>query len=235
MKDLEGMTVAVTGAFGALGSIVVETLAEAGARVVAIDRLDEKVAAAPRHSVTVRGGIDLAVRDEATAVFQSIRAEIGAIQGLVNIAGGFRWESIGQGSVDTWDFLYGVNLKTALNATMAALPHFGVAPSEPRGRIVFIGAAASLAAGLGMGAYAASKAAVARLTESLAAELKDSGFTVNAILPSIIDTPANRRDMPKAEFDRWVKPHAIADLIAFLLSPKAAAINGASIPILGRV
>jgi NAD(P)-dependent dehydrogenase (short-subunit alcohol dehydrogenase family) len=86
-----------------------------------------------------------------------------------------------------------------------------------------------------MGAYAASKAGVARLTEALAEELKDRGVTVNAVLPSIIDTAANRAEMPNADFSRWVKPERIADLIVFLLSDHASAITGALIPISGRV
>jgi len=100
---------------------------------------------------------------------------------------------------------------------------------------VNIGAAGAIKAASGMGAYAASKAGVAKLTEALADEVKDNGITVNAVLPSIIDTPVNRADMPTAEFDRWVKAEQIADLIVFLLSDRASAITGALIPITGRV
>jgi NAD(P)-dependent dehydrogenase (short-subunit alcohol dehydrogenase family) len=100
---------------------------------------------------------------------------------------------------------------------------------------VNIGAAGAIKAAAGMGAYAASKAGVAKLTESLADELKDRGVTVNAVLPSIIDTPVNRADMPTADFDRWVRPEQIADLIVFLLSDRSSAITGALIPITGRV
>ena len=103
------------------------------------------------------------------------------------------------------------------------------------GAIVNIGAAASIKAAMGMGAYAASKAGVARLTEALAEELKDAGVRVNAVLPSIIDTPANRKDMPDADFTRWVTPEALANVIAFLLSPEASAVTGALLPVTGRV
>ena len=90
-------------------------------------------------------------------------------------------------------------------------------------------------AGTGMGAYAASKAGVAKLTEAMAEEFKDRGLRVNAVLPSILDTPANRADMPQAEFDRWVRPEALARVVAFLLSAEADAVTGVSLPVAGRV
>jgi NAD(P)-dependent dehydrogenase (short-subunit alcohol dehydrogenase family) len=128
--------------------------------------------------------------------------------------------------------MYELNVKTALNASKAALPYL---LASRAGRIVNVGAGAALKAGAGMGAYAAAKAGVARLTEALAAELLDRGVTVNAILPSIIDTPPNRADMPDADFTRWVQPGQIAATIGFLLSADAQAITGASIPVTGRV
>ena len=162
----------------------------------------------------------------------AVAAQLGGIDVLVNVAGGFRWETVLEGSPETWDFMYSLNLKTALNTCKAALPHL---LARPFARIINIGAGAAVKAGAGMGAYAASKAGVAKLTEALSEELKDRFITVNAVLPSIIDTPANRADMPKADFGRWVKPQAIADLIVYLGSEAAAAITGASIPIQGRV
>ena len=125
-----------------------------------------------------------------------------------------------------------MNVRTALAASQAALPHL---LKNATGRIINIGAAGALKAATGMGAYAASKSGVMRLTEALADELKDRGITVNALLPSIIDTPPNRADMPKAEFDRWVRPEQIGDAIVFLLSDAAQAVTGALIPIVGRV
>ena len=120
-----------------------------------------------------------------------------------------------------------------MSTSRAALPHL---IKRGGGRIVNIGAgAAATKAGAGMGAYTASKAGVAKLTESLAEEVKDRGVTVNALLPSIIDTPANRADMPNADFSRWVAPRAIADVILFLLSDQASAVTGALIPVSGRV
>src|SRR4249919_2813485 len=223
MQQLEGRVVAITGAFGALGSAVVRAALAEGAQVAATDR-----APAPR---TPLEGAALFGDAGARAAVDGILARFGRLDALVNIAGGFRWEQLAEGSLDSWNAMYELNLRTAVAACRAALPHL---PSG-RGRIVNIGAAGAQKAGAGMGAYAASKAGVARLTEALAEELKDRGITVNAVLPSIIDTPANRADMPKADFTRWVQPEQLADVIVFLLSAKAQAITGALLPVTGRV
>jgi len=221
--------VVVTGAAGALGSRVAEFLADAGLIVVGIDKAETL----PRGQAMALalGGIDLVDENSTRAAFGRIKDALGSIDGLVNIAGGFRWETVADGSVDTWDLLYRMNLRTALIASRAALPLFRAAG----GAIVNMGAAAAQKAGSGMGAYTASKAGVARLTESLAEELKDKGIRVNAILPSIIDTPANRQEMPDAAFDRWVTPLSLAQVIRFLLSPGSKDITGALIPVTGRV
>jgi NAD(P)-dependent dehydrogenase (short-subunit alcohol dehydrogenase family) len=228
--ELDGKAVVVTGAFGTLGAAVVRGLGEAGARVAAIDR-----AAAPDSlpgSAHSCGGVDLAEAAAATGAIDAAAAALGGLDALVNIAGAFRWEKVAGGQLDTWDLLYRVNLRTAVAASQAALPHLRRRGS---GRIVNIGANAATRAGAGMGAYTASKSGVARLTEALAEELKDDRITVNAILPSIIDTPPNRSDMPDADFDRWVKPEQLAGVIAFLLSDRASAITGALLPVVGRV
>jgi NAD(P)-dependent dehydrogenase (short-subunit alcohol dehydrogenase family) len=128
--------------------------------------------------------------------------------------------------------MYRLNLRTAVAATQAALPHLLRAGA---GRIVNVGAIGAVKAANGMGAYAASKAGIAKLTESLADELKDRGITVNAILPSTLDTPKNRVDMPQADFTRWVTPLEAAEVIAFLVSDAARAVTGALIPVVGRV
>src|SRR5262245_52713260 len=108
-----------------------------------------------------------------------------------------------------------INVRTAANAVRAALPLM----SSSNARIVNVGAARAIKAATGMGPYAAAKSGVARLTEALADELKDRGVTVNAVLPSILDTPANHADMPTADFERWVKPEQVADLILFFREP----------------
>jgi NAD(P)-dependent dehydrogenase (short-subunit alcohol dehydrogenase family) len=230
--NLQAKRVAITGAFGTLGTAVVQRALAEGARVAALD-----FAAGPRSAdafagATLIGGIDLADGDAAKAALSRAATALGGLDALVNIAGGFAWEKLEGGSLDTWDRMYRMNVRTAVSATQAALPHL---LANASGRIVNIGAMGATKAATGMGAYAASKSGVARLTEALAEEFKDRGITVNALLPSIIDTPPNRADMPNADFERWVRPEQIGDTIVFLLSDRAQAITGALIPIVGRV
>jgi NAD(P)-dependent dehydrogenase (short-subunit alcohol dehydrogenase family) len=227
------MRVVITGAAGILGAAVARAFLSAGASLALMDRAaasqDPLKGMAGSH--VFLDGVDLTDLVQARQAMDMAASKLGGIDVLVNIAGGFRWETVADGSLETWDFLYSINLKTALCACKAAL---GYLPADT-GRIVNVGAAAAAKAGTGMGAYTASKAGVAKLTEALAEELKDKGINVNAVLPSIIDTPANRADMPKADFTRWVAPQALADVIVFLSSHAARAITGASILVAGRV
>ena len=220
--------IVVTGAAGALGQTVVAELAGSGHVVTGID-LADAVDAVPGISMAF-GGVDLTVADSIQAALGEAAAQLGAIDGLVNIAGGFAWETVADGTLETWDRLYAINVKSALNTCRAALPHLAKPAS-----IVNVGAGAANRATAGMGAYAASKAGVHRLTEALAEELKDAGTRVNAVLPSIIDTPANRADMPDADFSSWVTTSELAQVIAFLLSSAASGITGALLPVAGRV
>lgn len=200
------MRVVVSGASGALGKTVCELLKKAG------------------HDVLPLTGVDLSDPASAQTSIDD-HAASGGFDGLVNIAGGFTWETVMDGDVETWDRMWAMNLKTTLNTCRAAIPHL-----LDGGSIVNIGAAASAQASAGMGAYTASKSAVARLTEALADELSPRAIRVNAVLPTIIDTPANRKDMPDAEFSAWVTTEELANIIVFLLSPQSGGINGASIP-----
>ena len=225
--------VVITGAAGALGTAVARAFAASGASLALIDR-----AAEPKDLIKSLGanhffvgGIDLSNLSETQRAVDGVAGRLGGIDVLVNIAGGFRWETVAEGKLETWDFLYAINLKTVVCACKAALAHL---PAQ-RGRIINVGAAAAAKAGTGMGAYTASKAGVAKLTEALADELKDKGINVNAVLPTVIDTPANRADMPSADFTRWVEPAALADVIVFLSSNAARAITGASILVPGRM
>lgn len=231
---LDGRKIAVTGAFGSLGVAVVEAALAAGARVAAIDRAatPHPSSAAALAPAQLFGNVDLGADGAAEKTFALIGQQLDGLDALVNIAGMFRWETVEKGSLATWDLLFNVNLRTAVAASKAAIP---LLLQSKAGRIINIGAAGAIKAGNGMGAYAASKAGVFKLTEALAEELKDRNVTVNAILPTTIDTPPNREDMPDADFSRWVKPSQIADVIVFLLSDQAQAITGALIPVAGRV
>lgn len=229
--SLSGKKFVVTGAFGTLGAAVSSVLRAAGASVACVDFAPAAKAPPACSDCVLLGGVDLGQPAAAATAFATAAERLGGIDGVINIAGGFRWETVADGDIATWDFMYNVNVRTAVNAIRAALPLL----KADSGRIVNIGAAGAIKAAAGMGAYAASKSAVAKLTEALADELKDRGITVNAILPSIIDTPVNRADMPDADFARWVRPEQVAELVAFLLSGQASAITGALIPITGRV
>jgi NAD(P)-dependent dehydrogenase (short-subunit alcohol dehydrogenase family) len=221
MAELEGRMIVVTGAFGALGSAVSSALERAGARVA---RVDQAGAASPAELVFA--GLDLTDEAASHQAMSEIADRCGRIDGLANIAGAFVWRTLADGSVADWERMFKINLVTAVNASHAVLKHLGKGAS-----IVNIGAGAATRAGAGMGAYAASKSGVAKLTESLAEELAPAGVRVNALLPSVIDTPANRRDMPKADFTTWVAPEDIAKVIVFLMSANSAAISGALIPV----
>lgn len=225
--QLDGKVVVVTGAFGQLGRAVVEAVRAQGARVALLDVAEGQ---APEGARSWK--VDLASLPDASRVFAEIASHFGRIDGLANIAGGFRWQTL-EASEDLaeWSALHAMNVQTCVTACKAALPHLKAAGA---GRIVNVGAMGAVKGASGMGAYAASKAGVMRFTEALADELKLQGITVNAVLPSIIDTPANRADMPKANFDRWVKPQEIASVITFLMSDAAAAVTGALVPVTGR-
>ena len=232
---MHGKTIVVTGAFGALGSVVAEAAAMRGASVALLDHAQtapEGLAELLGSGALLVGGVDLASPPAAETAMASVKARFGRLDALINIAGGFQWDTIADGKVDSWDRMYAINLKTALNASKAALPHL---MESGAGRIVNVGAQSALHAASGFGPYAASKSAVHRLTESLADELKLKGVTVNAVMPSIIDTATNRRDMPKADFSRWVAPADLAAVILFLASDEAKAVTGALIPVWGQV
>ena len=182
--------------------------------------------------VLVLGGVDLTDSVAAGAAIDSVADRFGGFDALLNIAGGFRWETLETSGFESWHRLFLMNVQTAANASRAATPHLR---RSSAGRIVNVGANAALRSGAGMGAYAASKAGVHRLTESLAEELKGDGITVNAVLPSILDTPANRADMPKADPALWVSPVELSAVILFLASEAASAVTGALVPVTGRV
>lgn len=219
----------VTGARGALGQVFAEIAQSRGARIVCIDHAPSQSSATPERIEI--GGVDLSDAAQAKTVIDAAAKHFGRLDALINIAGGFAFETVGDGDIKTWQRMHALNVLTALNASRAALPHLAASGA---GRIVNIGAMGALQAGSGMGPYAASKAGVHRLTEALASEWKGK-VTVNAVLPSIIDTAANRADMPKADFSKWVTPQELAEVILFLASDAASGVTGALIPVGGRV
>ena len=218
MKLLENKTVVVTGAMGGLGRELC-TVAEAqGARVVRLDIACDE-ARSDSHSV------DLTDSEATRKCF----GEIGSFDALVNLAGGFAmgcesWES----SDEEWNLMFNLNVATLRNAVKAAVPQLLQAKG---GSIVNVGAYGAIKGQGLMGAYCASKSVVMRLTETLSEELKAKGINVNAVLPAIIDTPANRAAMPDADTSTWVAPSDLANVICFLASPLATAVHGALIPV----
>ena len=220
--------IAITGGHGVLGRAVVEAALADGLKVAVIDHASGQSAPA---GVLELGGVDLTDAASAEAAIAAVVAHFGRLDALLNIAGGFVWQTTDDAD-PAWARMFALNLTTALNTGRAALPHL---KASPEGRIVNVGANAAVKSAAGMGAYAASKAGVHRLTESLAEELKETSVTVNAVLPSILDTAQNRKDMPDADPAKWVAPADLARVMLFLASPDSRAITGALIPVTGKV
>jgi NAD(P)-dependent dehydrogenase (short-subunit alcohol dehydrogenase family) len=218
------MSVLITGAGGGLGGAVCAAFAENGAKVIAVDRAwkESKPYLAIAADVMTGEGCDAMVK-------QALGH--GPLDAVVHLVGGFSPGAIAGTSDQVWDLMMGLNAKTAFNVMRASLPSMIAAK---RGRIVAVGSRAATEPSPGISAYAVSKAALVALVKNTAAEVKDSGITVNAVLPSTIDTPANRKAMPDADFSRWVTPESIAQLMVWLCSDAAANVSGAAIPIYGR-
>jgi NAD(P)-dependent dehydrogenase (short-subunit alcohol dehydrogenase family) len=223
-------TVVVTGGVGALGTAVAQRFEKDRWRVAVLDRVH--LDAPDAGSQLLIGDVDLTDVSAAEHAMRRVNDRFGRIDCLVNVAGGFRWELVAGGELATFDVMYTLNLRTAVVASRAALPYL---KDRRAGRIINVGAGAAAArASAGMAAYTASKAGVHKFTESLADELKDTGVTVNAVLPGVIDTAQNRADMPNADVSRWVPPADIAEVVLFLASRQARSITGALIPVTGR-
>lgn len=220
--------VAITGGHGVLGRAVLEAALADGLKVAVIDHA---MGHPTPDGVLEIGGVDLTDPAQAGQAIAAVIGRFGRLDALLNIAGGFVWQTTDDAE-PAWDRMHALNVTTALNASRAALPHL---KASDQGRIVNVGSAAALKAGAGMGAYGAAKAGVHALTQALAEELKATSVTVNAVLPSIIDTPANRKDMPDADPAQWVAPADLAAVILFLASPQSRAMTGALVPVTGRV
>ena len=220
MSRFEGVSVTVTGAAGVLGMAVAQAFQAEGASVTGIDIVETET---PFPLCKA----DLIDSKDARRVVR----EIGRIDVLANIAGGFTMgDTVETTSDETWDFMYNLNARTVFNTVRAVVPQM---VERQRGKIVNIGALNALSGVGRMAAYSASKSVVIRLTESLDEELKSKHINVNCVLPSIIDTPRNREDMPKADFSTWVTPQAMAKVVLFLASTDADPIHGAALPVTG--
>lgn len=233
---LQGKVAFITGATGALGHAITGAFLEDGARLALTyreeARLQELLASlGQKESVTPLKADVTLEKDIQDAVAQVLK-HFGRIDVLVNLVGGY-WGGVpvAQTSLEDWERMMTLNLKSCFLCCRAVLPHM---VERKSGRIINIAARAGLKGAARAAAYSAAKAGVIILTESLAEEVKHDGITVNAILPSTIDTEANRRAMPKADFSRWVPTEDIARAIVFLASEGAGSITGAAIPIYGR-
>ena len=221
-------TVVITGAAGNLGGAVASAFAQAGDNLVL---LDLRAGALPESERQLYIATDLLDAQSVHAAVDKAVQRFKRIDVLCNIAGGFRMGSPVHATADKdWDFLFGVNARSVLNMSRAVVPLMLKAGS---GKIVNVGAYAAQKGAAQMGAYVAAKSAVIRLTETMAAELREKNLNVNCVLPTIIDTPENRKAMPNADPKRWVAPAALADVILFLASDAARAIHGAALPVTG--
>jgi NAD(P)-dependent dehydrogenase (short-subunit alcohol dehydrogenase family) len=228
--DLTGRVALVTGASGALGSAVVQALAGAGAKLALTDRRQEKLRDTYGAAHWQRA-CDLGDGEATARLVDAAAAELGRLDIHVHCHGLYRGgTTVAETPLAEWDALLDGNARSLFHTCRAAIPHL---LRSPAGRIVSTAARAALAGSAGSALYTVSKAAVVRLTESLAAELREHGVGVNCVLPGTIDTPANRAARPGADASRWVPPAAIADVVLFLCSDGARAVHGAAIPVYG--
>jgi len=223
MSGAKSLKVLVTGARGSLGSAVLKKFAQSGATVFGAD-MD-----GPFEKVSGTTFIPVNLSDT-----KSVKESLGGLEAdvLVHCAGGFRFSMTDQLQDNDLDFLINANLKSGIILAREVLPSM---KKKNFGRIVFVSARGTQNPSAGLGAYLASKAGLNMLVGSLADETKDFNINVNAVLPTIIDTPMNRMDMPQANFSKWVQPTELADIMHSLTTPLFNSVHGALIPVAGRV
>jgi NAD(P)-dependent dehydrogenase (short-subunit alcohol dehydrogenase family) len=218
----------VAGAAGNLGRRTMEVLARRGARLAGADRGE---APADLGAALWVAGADFFEPAACEAMVAAVIDHYGRLDGVAHVVGGFTTVAAAEGGPDVWQEMFRLNTLTTLNVFRAALPAMRAAG---RGSLVAVGAGAALNAPATFGPYAASKAAVLRLVEAFAAELKGEGVRVNAVLPGTMDTPQNRTAMPNVDPVRWVRPEEVAEVMAFLLDAAASGVTGAAVPVPGR-
>ncbi len=226
---MKNKTVIITGASGNLGKEAIRKFSKLGANVVAVS--GRSSAGNMDSSVFAIENCDLTKPEDSQNIITQTRDHFSKPDILINIAGGFIWKTVRDTTFKDFEDQFNLNFKTMYNMTMAALPDL---EQSAAGRIINIGATGAISAAAGMAAYASSKSAVMRFTEALAKESNDN-LTVNAIMPSIIDTPTNRKDMPDADPSKWVTTAQLVDVMVFLSSNEASGINGALLPVNGRL
>jgi len=237
VSDLSGRVVVITGATGHLGRAVVSAFLDAGSHVAAPYR-GEAGANALRESFASAGDrltLEAADPRDETSMSQfaeSIVRRFGRIDALAALAGGFAGGAVADTPVDAIRALFEQNVVTAYATIRGVLPHMR---ARAYGRIVCVAARPALRGAKNTAGYSIAKTGVVRFVESLAEEVKEEGITVNAVLPSTIDHPVNRANMPKADPKKWVQPEELAAAILFLCSPEASGVTGAAIPVFGRV
>jgi NAD(P)-dependent dehydrogenase (short-subunit alcohol dehydrogenase family) len=229
---LDGRVAIITGASGNLGVAVARKFFREGALLALVHYAHEPAPefALPQHNV-LSLALDLANPDSGGIMASQVMARFGRIDILANIAGGFSMgKPVHETSPQTWESMFSLNAGTAINACSAVIP---VMRDRRYGKIVNVGAQVALAGRALMAPYIVSKSAVRLITESLSEENRTFGINVNCVLPGIIDTPQNRREMPDADDTSWATPEAIADVLAFLASDASAALHGTAIPVSG--
>lgn len=227
----DSLTVVVSGAAGALGEAVIADFTRMGFHVIALARQEAVQRLEPRENVTALA-VDLLDEVEVRRAIQEAAGSVERLNALVCLAGGFFGDTpLADTPPQRLQDQFALNVMTAYNCVNAMLPHFLAAGD---GAIVAVGSRPAVLPVSGTVAYAIAKLGVVKLMEQVATEYRAQGIRANAIIPSIIDTPANRSAMPDADFERWVRPEQIAAVLRFLVSEDAAVISGAAIPVYGR-
>ena len=237
MPVKERRVVMITGSAGNLGLAVARAFLDAHASLVLIDRAPDRLAHLFPELVNsedhfLAQSVDLTDANAVAETVEEALRRFDRIDVLINAAGGYRaGPSVDATPLEDWDFIFNLNARSIFIASRAVIPAMR---RQRRGKIINVASRSALRGEANAALYSASKSVVVRLTESMAAELRDAGVNVNCVLPGIIDTPINRKAMPNGDFSRWVQPEALAEVIAFLASDAAREVTGAAVPVYGR-
>jgi NAD(P)-dependent dehydrogenase (short-subunit alcohol dehydrogenase family) len=237
MFNFNQQVILITGAAGNLGQAVTRAFRAGGAKLVLVDRTPDRLGHIYPDLVTapnifLAAPYDIFEPESVKALVGRIVDRFGRLDILVNTVGGYRAGTpVHQTPLETFDLMININARSAFIISQAVVP---VMINQGSGKIIHVAAKAGMLGAANGSAYSAAKSAVIRLTESLSAELKDKGINVNCLIPGTIDTPQNREAMPTADTSHWVTAEAVADVVLFLASTAARAVNGAVIPVTGK-